>query len=201
MSELTLYNFDLDENCYRVRLLISMLGLEANMVAVDMVPGFEHQKPPVIDLNPLGDIPVLGALFRSTSSDLQKSNLILVLTPYIIREQNDLRVVFERKMQERQEFLDRYFVFNEAQQYRPPHDWSRTNGLIEDIRQGYLGVEEQKALDELTKPKEVKGHEPGQPLELPHGMPTSSSTEGEKGAAPANMNINAPSRSVEKVEK
>jgi len=149
----------------------------------------------------LGDIPVLGALFRSTSSDLQKSNLILVLTPYIIREQNDLRVVFERKMQERQEFLDRYFVFNEAQQYRPPHDWSRTNGLIEDIRQGYLGVEEQKALDELTKPKEVKGHEPGQPLELPHGMPTSSSTEGEKGAAPANMNINAPSRSVEKVEK
>ena len=59
MSALTLYNFDLDENCYRVRLLISMLGLEANMVAVDMVPGFEHLKPPVIDLNPLGDIPVL----------------------------------------------------------------------------------------------------------------------------------------------
>jgi general secretion pathway protein D len=115
----------------------------------------------------LGDIPVIGALFRSTSNDMQKANLILVLTPYIIREQSDLRAVFERKMQERQEFLDRYFVFSEDQQYTPPHDWSRTNGLVEDIRQSYLGVEEQKALDELTKPKAVKGHEPGQPLEMP----------------------------------
>jgi general secretion pathway protein D len=149
----------------------------------------------------LGDIPVLGALFRSTSSDLQKSNLILVLTPYIIREQNDLRVVFERKMQERQEFLDRYFVFNESQQYKPPHDWTRTNGLVEDIRQGYLGVEEQRALDELTKPKDVKGHEPGQPLELPHGTASTSSSTDTPAAPPSNMNINAPSRNVEKVER
>jgi glutathione S-transferase len=59
MSALTLYNFDLDENCYRVRLLISMLSLEARCVAVDMVPGLEHLKRPVIELNPLGDIPVL----------------------------------------------------------------------------------------------------------------------------------------------
>ena len=59
MSELILYNFDLDENCFRVRLLLSMLGLDVKFVAVDMVPGFEHLKTPVIDLNPLGDIPVL----------------------------------------------------------------------------------------------------------------------------------------------
>ena len=63
----------------------------------------------------LGDIPVLGALFRSQELGDQKSNLILVLTPYIIREQSDLRTVFERKMQERQEFLDHYFVFSEQQ--------------------------------------------------------------------------------------
>ena len=68
----------------------------------------------------LGDIPVLGALFRSTSTTLQKSNLILVLTPYIIREQDDLRTVFERKMQERQEFLDHYFVFSDRHEYEPP---------------------------------------------------------------------------------
>jgi glutathione S-transferase len=59
MSELTLYNFDLDENCFRVRLFISLLGLEAKMIAVDMVPGLEHLKSPLIDLNPLGDLPVL----------------------------------------------------------------------------------------------------------------------------------------------
>jgi general secretion pathway protein D len=154
----------------------------------------------------LGDIPVLGALFRQSKNDLQKSNLILVLTPYIIREQSDLRAVFERKMQERQEFLDRYFVFSEAQQYTPPHDWSRTNGLLEDIRQSYLSVEEQKALEELTKPKEVKGHEPGQPLEMPHGTPgsaagTTSTNEAPERPAAPNMNINTPTRSVEKVER
>jgi general secretion pathway protein D len=155
----------------------------------------------------LGDIPVLGALFRSSTNDKQKSNLILVLTPYIIREQSDLRGIFERKMQERQEFLDRYFVFNEDQEYTPPKDYTRTNGLVEDIRQGYLGVEEQRALEELTKPKEVKGHEPGQPLEMP--SPRGSSMAGPMGptttvegdrAAP-NLNVAPPARSVEKVEK
>jgi general secretion pathway protein D len=134
----------------------------------------------------LGDIPVLGALFRSTSNDMQKANLILVLTPYIIREQDDLRVIFERKMQERQEFLDRYFVFNESQQYKAPHDWSRTNGLVEDIRQSYLNVEEQRALLELTKPKEALGHEPGQPLEIPRAAitTTQSSSDSDEHATP-----------------
>ncbi len=41
-------------------------------------------------------------------------------------------------MQERQEFLDRYFVFTEQNDYEPPKDYSRTNGLLEDIRQAYI---------------------------------------------------------------
>jgi general secretion pathway protein D len=115
----------------------------------------------------LGDIPVLGALFRSSSSSLQKSNLILVLTPYIIREQADLRTVFERKMQERQEFLDHYFVFSDQTQYEAPKDYSRTNGLLEEVRQSYLQVDEDRRLEEIMRPKEQRGHSPGQPLELP----------------------------------
>lgn len=128
----------------------------------------------------LGDIPVLGALFRSSRNELQKSNLILILTPYIIREQSDLRTVFERKMQERQEFLDRYFVFSDQTDYQPPRDYTRTNGSLELIRQSYRGVEEKKKLDELTRPKELRGHEPGQPLE----MPASPRPAGAGGAAP-----------------
>ena len=115
----------------------------------------------------LGDIPVLGALFRSRSSSMTKSNLILVMTPYIIRDRQDLRTVFERKMQERQDYLDHYFVFAEQQEYEPPRDYSRTNGLLELIRQSYLDIDEQRRLDELTRPREMKTHEPGQPLELP----------------------------------
>jgi len=114
----------------------------------------------------LGDIPVLGALFRSRSTSLQKTNLILVLTPYIIREQSDLRTVFERKMQERQEFLDHYFVFSDQTDYQPPKDYSRTNGLLEEIRKSIAEIDEKRRLEELKAPSEIKTHFPGHPLEL-----------------------------------
>jgi general secretion pathway protein D len=127
----------------------------------------------------LGDIPVLGALFRKTENRFEKRNLVLILTPYIIREQSDLRSIFERKMQERQEYLDRYFVFSDSNEYEPPKDYTRTNGLVEDIRQSFLNVEERKRLDELTRPKEMKRHEPGEPLEVP------APTRGPDAAAPA----------------
>jgi glutathione S-transferase len=59
MGALTLYNFDLDENCYRVRLAFGLMAIEAEYVAVDMIPGFEHEQPPLIELNPRGDLPIL----------------------------------------------------------------------------------------------------------------------------------------------
>ena len=128
----------------------------------------------------LGDIPVIGALFRSSTNGLEKTNLILILTPYIIREQSDLRTIFERKMQERQEFLDRYFIFSEDQEYQPPKDYSRTNGLMEVIRQAYLDSEEKKRLDELTGPRPMQGHEPTEPIQ----MPTSPRSGAAGGTAP-----------------
>ncbi len=164
----------------------------------------------------LGDIPVLGALFRSSSTSLRKSNLILVLTPYIIREQSDLRAVFERKMQERQEFLDHYFVFSDDTEYQPPKDYSRTNGLLEEIRESYLQIDEKRVLEELTRPTEVKTHDPGQPLELPApttgspddapapppaGSPTPVSPPGAPTPPPPNLNVAPPPRNVERMER
>src|SRR6185503_16137657 len=98
----------------------------------------------------LGDLPVLGALFRRSQTTKRKANLLLILTPHVIREQSDLRRIFERKMQERQEFIDRYFVFSDTD-WRPPRDWSRTNGLVEDIRQAIIQIEEKTALEEQSK--------------------------------------------------
>ncbi len=138
----------------------------------------------------LGDIPVLGALFRSRSTSLQKTNLILVLTPYIIREQADLRTVFERKMQERQEFLDHYFVFSDQTDYQPPKDYSRTNGLLEEIRQSLAEIEEKKRLEELKAPSELKTHLPGQPLELP--APVNPAAAPAPGPRPAPASVPGP---------
>jgi general secretion pathway protein D len=174
------------------------------------VIGRSEEKVPV-----LGDIPVLGALFRKRTNQNEKRNLILVLTPYIIRNQQDLRTVFERKMQERQEYLDRYFVFNEATDYRAPKDWSRTNGLVEDIRQAYMKLEERKRLDEIARPKTPKTHDPQQPLEMPQNVrpqtggaggahppaaPAPTPAPRAPGGATPPVNVNPALRNIEKIE-
>ncbi len=163
-----------------------------------------EQKIPV-----LGDIPVLGALFRKSTNTMQKTNLILILTPYIIREQNDLRVIFERKMQERQDFLDRYFVFSDDHDYQPPKDYSRTNGLLEELREVYRLSDERERLDEIMRPREIKTHTPGEPLDLPvrpggAGGTIASPPPGGAGATPApppNVNVAPAVRQVDRVEK
>ncbi len=51
----------------------------------------------------ISDIPVLGNLFSSKSSDKQKDNLIVFLTPHIIRNKSELR---ELALDERQQFVN-----------------------------------------------------------------------------------------------
>ncbi len=51
----------------------------------------------------LSDIPVLGNLFSAKSSDKQKDNLIVFLTPHIIRNKSELR---ELALDERQQFVN-----------------------------------------------------------------------------------------------
>ena len=56
----------------------------------------------------LGDIPILGFFFRSSTKKVVKTNLIIALTPYVIKDMSDLRRVLEKKMKERREFVERY---------------------------------------------------------------------------------------------
>ncbi len=56
---LTLYSYDLSVNCYKQRLLMSILGLDYETVLVDFFPGLEHKGEAFKAINPLGHIPVL----------------------------------------------------------------------------------------------------------------------------------------------
>jgi general secretion pathway protein D len=133
----------------------------------------------------LGDIPVLGFLFKQSKRTKSKSNLLLVLTPYVIRDQDDLRAIFERKMQERQEFIDRYFVFNESTSWQPPKDYRRANGLVEDIRQQLIHQDEKAKQAADAGPKAKKTHDvPTTPIPLPQ-LGGRSSSEEPQGAPPA----------------
>ncbi|MFS3136521.1 glutathione S-transferase family protein [Gluconacetobacter sacchari] len=59
MSDLVLHDDELDEDCYRARLFLSLLGLEARRVAVDVVPGGEQDGPAFRAVSPAGMLPVL----------------------------------------------------------------------------------------------------------------------------------------------
>ncbi|MEO6420061.1 MAG: type II secretion system secretin GspD [Polyangiaceae bacterium] len=142
----------------------------------------------------LGDIPVLGALFRSSSDQIEKSNLVLILTPYIIRDQSDLRTIFERKMEERQDMIDHATVFSDSS-YTPPKDYTRTHGVLTEVRTRYREVDEKKALDAQSKPPAVQGHDAQTPTELPVNPATP--TWGGAAVAPA-----APTKAtVREIEK
>src|SRR5690606_31354265 len=76
----------------------------------------------------LGDIPVLGWLFRDNSTTKAKTNLLLFLTPYIIRDSDDFRRIFERKMREREQFIATFY--GTGSEYEVPIDFARKAGPV-----------------------------------------------------------------------
>jgi len=55
----TLYDYELSGNCYKVRLLLALLEVSYSRHPIDFYPGREHKSPWFLDLNPLGQLPVL----------------------------------------------------------------------------------------------------------------------------------------------
>ena len=82
----------------------------------------------------LGSLPILGWLFRNESTKKQKTNLLLFLTPYIIRDQSDVRRIFERKMAEREEFVRRFYR-DDSEQGRFI-DYDHKPGPLSRVRRG-----------------------------------------------------------------
>jgi glutathione S-transferase len=75
---LTLYDFELDQDCYKVRLMLAALDLAYETVAVDIFPGGEHRTATFLGLNPRGAVPVL------TDGDLVVTEAEAILT-YLAR--------------------------------------------------------------------------------------------------------------------
>ena len=53
----------------------------------------------------LGDLPLLGTLFRSQSQHVQKTNLLLFITPHVLTDQESLTEITERKTQEQNQHV------------------------------------------------------------------------------------------------
>jgi glutathione S-transferase len=54
-----LYNYELSGNCYKLRLLMNILGLPYDAVAIDFYPGKQHKSDDFLEINPFGQLPVL----------------------------------------------------------------------------------------------------------------------------------------------
>jgi glutathione S-transferase len=68
-----LYNYDLSGNCYKVRLLMSALRIPFEPVELDFYPGYEHKDPWFLEINPLGQLPVIdddGFILRDAQAIL-----------------------------------------------------------------------------------------------------------------------------------
>jgi general secretion pathway protein D len=111
----------------------------------------------------LGDIPLLGHLFKYSTKTKTKTNLVILLTPYIIRDQLDMQLIRERKTREYEEFAQSFTELNAAK-FEPHMDYRKKRGLVEEINQSLLTVQSDiEARKQFHEPITVQ---PG-PVEVP----------------------------------
>jgi hypothetical protein len=77
-------------------------------------------------------------LFRREKKTTQKTNLLVVLTPHIIRSHSDLRRLTVRKRREREDFLRRYTTYKERAGLQEV-DYRYKRGLLAEIQ--HVGAE------------------------------------------------------------
>ena len=163
----------------------------------------------------LGDIPVIGFFFRSSSRDLKKTNIIIAITPYVISDLSDLRRVAEKKMRERREFIERYSTLEDRVSLDKDLDFRRKRGMLEEINKTVRDMEEEEAelrgirdRDEgedstRIEPVSVKGAPPALPEVEDNGpaAPADDMTEeapAEERLAPSSPPAQAPRKATGK---
>ncbi|MEX0301569.1 MAG: glutathione S-transferase family protein [Leisingera sp.] len=68
-----LYDYELSGNCYKIRLMLSILGVGYETRTIDFYPGAEHKSDWFLEINPLGQLPVIedeGRVLRDAQAIL-----------------------------------------------------------------------------------------------------------------------------------
>jgi general secretion pathway protein D len=127
-------------------IVIGGLIQERNVRSVRKVPFF-------------GSLPVLGWLFRDTVTNKSKTNLLLFLTPYIIRDESDYRRIYEKKRKEQQEFIEQFY--GRQPTFEVAIDFARKAGPYTRLRSAVL--------DETSKVEQGGRGAPGERFTYPPG--------------------------------
>ena len=91
----------------------------------------------------LGDVPLLGYLFKSTSADKEKRNLVVLLTPYVLGTRNDHQHIVRQTLSERAEFMRAHLQLS-RETTRTKVDYRKKHGLLEAINQRAAAIERER---------------------------------------------------------
>jgi general secretion pathway protein D len=136
---------------YRIRTKSIKTTISAKDQQTIVLGGLIHQSQREIEVKIpwLGDIPILGYLAKHKTKIREKKNLLLVLTPYVIRSEDDLGKLHERKIKEREEFGRLYFG-DKITKFDPHVDYTKKTGPLHRL------------LDQIdTEMKKVENGGPG----------------------------------------
>ena len=94
----------------------------------------------------LGDIPLLGMLFRKSKINKAQKNLIMFITPHVIHGPGDLAAIYKAKVDERDDFLKRVYGKSilKSEFYR----------LMPGYKHGVYKPTEQDKIEDLRREKE-----------------------------------------------
>ena len=95
----------------------------------------------------LGDLPLIGALFRNKKKTKRKTNLLIFLTPHVIDGPEDLQEVYRIKMLQREEFMRRFYGKTAQQQHDELNSLVRYSMNLPDTPSVYR--------DRVSKPRVV----------------------------------------------
>lgn len=110
----------------------------------------------------LGDLPLIGRLFRSKGVEARKTNLLIFLTPHVISEPEDLEEVYRVKVAQREEFIRRFY------------------GKSRDEQEDELAALLQYSMNQIDKPSPYRTK-----AEAASNVTTITAPEGEAPAEPA----------------
>ncbi len=94
----------------------------------------------------LGDIPLLGLLFRKTTKTTEKRNLIMIIVPHVIKDPSDLKRLHEKRMEEYREFART--MAEREKEYAGELDYRKKSGLLHDVHETVQKARSERELRE-----------------------------------------------------
>lgn len=79
----------------------------------------------------LGDLPLVGWAFKTHGDNARKTNLLLVLTPYVIEGNEDFQRIYQRKLKEREEFIEYFYGGKDS--FKAPIEFAKKTGAFAAI--------------------------------------------------------------------